>query len=48
MYSDGQPRPGVYFGTTGGEVWASTDVCESWRRLAARLAEIFAIGATLH
>lgn len=48
MCSDGQPRPGLYFGTTGGEVWASTNAGESWRCLAARLPEIYAISAALH
>jgi hypothetical protein len=48
MCSDGQPRPGLYFGTTGGEVWASTHGGESWRCLAARLPEIYAISAALH
>jgi hypothetical protein len=48
MCSDDQARPGLYFGTTGGEVWASTNAGESWRCLAARLPEIYAISATLH
>jgi hypothetical protein len=48
MCSDSQERPGLYFGTTGGEVWASINAGESWRCLAARLPEIYAISAALH
>lgn len=34
---------GVYFGTTGGEVWASIDEGSSWSPLASHLPEIYAI-----
>jgi hypothetical protein len=47
MCSDSQGRPGLYFGTTGGEVWASTTAAERWRCLAARLPEIYAVSAAL-
>jgi len=34
---------GVYFGTTGGEVWASADEGSSWRQIAAHLPEIYSV-----
>ncbi len=34
---------GVYFGTTGGEVWASTDEGDHWRCVASHLPEIYAL-----
>jgi hypothetical protein len=34
---------GLYFGTTGGEVWASRDEGESWKQIAAHLPRIHAI-----
>lgn len=37
---------GIYFGTTGGELWASTNEGAQWRRLAAHLPQIYAIEAT--
>ncbi|MEZ5550547.1 MAG: hypothetical protein R3E82_06650 [Pseudomonadales bacterium] len=41
---DGTPA-GVFFGTTSGEVWGSTDEGDSWRSLAAHLPEIYAVEA---
>ncbi len=43
MCADDQPRAGLYFGTTGGEVWASTNEGESWRAIAAHLPEIYSV-----
>jgi photosystem II stability/assembly factor-like uncharacterized protein len=34
---------GVYFGTTCGEVWASTDEGTSWTRIAGHLPEIYSV-----
>lgn len=34
---------GVYFGTTSGEVWASTDEGDSWSCIAAHLPEIYSV-----
>ena len=34
---------GVYFGTTGGEVWASLDGGDNWSVIAQHLPEIYAI-----
>ena len=34
---------GVYFGTTCGEVWASSDEAESWTCIASRLPEIYSV-----
>jgi photosystem II stability/assembly factor-like uncharacterized protein len=41
---DNQPV-GVYFGTSCGEVWGSTNEGASWRCLASHLPEIFAVEA---
>ncbi|HJV26568.1 MAG TPA: glycosyl hydrolase [Aromatoleum sp.] len=38
---------GLYFGTTSGELWASTDEGASWRRIAEHLPEIFSVEAAL-
>jgi hypothetical protein len=34
---------GLYLGTTGGEVWMSSDEGESWRSIAAHLPEIYSV-----
>ncbi len=34
---------GLYFGTTGGEVWASRDEGESWKQIAAHLPRVHAL-----
>jgi photosystem II stability/assembly factor-like uncharacterized protein len=36
---------GLYFGTTSGELWASTDEGATWRRIAEHLPEIFSVFA---
>ena len=38
----GEPL-GVYFGTTGGEVWGSIDEGATWANLAAHLPEIYSV-----
>jgi len=43
MTVDNAPEIGVYFGTTGGEVWASTDEGATWRRIASHLPEIYSV-----
>ena len=43
MCIDAHPRPGLYFGTTAGEVWASTNGGESWRCLVRHLPEIYSM-----
>lgn len=44
MCADGRiPRVGLYFGTTGGEVWASTNDGEAWRCIARHLPEIYSV-----
>jgi len=40
---DREGRLGLYFGTTGGEVWASADEGGSWRCIARHLPEIFSV-----
>ncbi len=37
------PRVGVYFGTTGGEVWAGSNGGERWRCIARHLPEIYSV-----
>jgi hypothetical protein len=43
MCADAEPRTGVYFGTTGGEVWASANRGESWRCVAHHLPQILSV-----
>ena len=43
MTVDDRDPVGVYFGTTSGEVWASTDEGESWRCVVSHLPEIYAV-----
>lgn len=40
MDIDGLPTAGVYFGTTGGDVWWSADTGDSWERLPMRFPRI--------
>ncbi len=43
MTTDAHDPVGVYFGTTGGEVWASADEGASWTCAASHLPEIFSV-----
>jgi len=43
MTVDGLDPVGVYFGTTGGEVWGSSDQGESWGCLARHLPEVYSL-----
>ena len=43
MTVDRSPAVGVYFGTTSGEVWASTDEGGEWRCIASHLPEIYSL-----
>jgi photosystem II stability/assembly factor-like uncharacterized protein len=43
MCADQQARVGLYFGTTGGEVWASANEGDSWRCIARNLPEIYSV-----
>ncbi|KWR81314.1 glycosyl hydrolase [Cupriavidus sp. IDO] len=43
MAADAHGPVGVYFGTTGGEVWASTDEGEAWQCIASHLPHIYAV-----
>jgi photosystem II stability/assembly factor-like uncharacterized protein len=45
MTADAHDPVGVYFGTTGGEVWASLDEGATWSRLATSLPEIYSVEA---
>lgn len=45
MCGDTLERPGLYFGTTSGEVWASADEGESWRCIAMHLPHIYSLEA---
>jgi hypothetical protein len=41
--TDGADPAGVYFGTRGGEVYASADAGESWTRVAAHLPDVLCV-----
>ena len=43
MCIDTRDGRGLYFGTTGGEVWASANGGETWRRIAEHLPEIYSV-----
>jgi photosystem II stability/assembly factor-like uncharacterized protein len=43
MCTDQSERVGVYFGTTGGEVWGSIDEGQRWQCLARQLPEIYSV-----
>jgi photosystem II stability/assembly factor-like uncharacterized protein len=43
MCADSHKSVGLYFGTTSGEVWASTNEGESWKCIARHLPEIYAV-----
>jgi hypothetical protein len=43
MTADHAPTVGVYFGTTGGEIWGSRDEGRSWKCLARHLPHIYSV-----
>ena len=43
MTLDADDPVGVYFGTTSGEIWASSDEGATWRSIAAHLPEIYSV-----
>ncbi|MEO5839831.1 MAG: glycosyl hydrolase [Acidimicrobiales bacterium] len=43
MTVDHEPTIGVYFGTTSGEIWSSTDEGTSWQCIASHLPEIYSL-----
>jgi hypothetical protein len=43
MCADQADRLGLYFGTTHGELWGSTDTGDSWRCLVRHLPEIYSV-----
>jgi hypothetical protein len=45
MAADTQAAVGLYFGTTGGEIWASRDEGRTWRCIARHLPEVYAVEA---
>jgi hypothetical protein len=45
MTADAHGPVGLYFGTTGGEVWASRDEGAKWTCVARHLPEIYAVEA---
>jgi photosystem II stability/assembly factor-like uncharacterized protein len=48
MALDSRAPTGVYFGTTGGDVFASADAGDEWRRLPARLPRVLCVRAVAH
>ncbi len=47
MCADAHDPVGLYFGTTGGELWMSRDEGRRWQGIARHLPEIFAVEAAL-
>ena len=45
MSGDAHDPVGLYFGTTGGEVWASKNEGAKWSCIARHLPEIYAVEA---
>jgi photosystem II stability/assembly factor-like uncharacterized protein len=45
MSADNRDPVGLYFGTTGGELWSSANEGASWRQIAAHLPEIYSVEA---
>jgi photosystem II stability/assembly factor-like uncharacterized protein len=45
MCADAADPVGLYFGTTSGELWASTDEGRNWHSIARHLPEIYAVEA---
>jgi photosystem II stability/assembly factor-like uncharacterized protein len=43
MATDSHDPVGVYFGTTGGELWASADEGDAWQCIARNLPQIYAV-----
>jgi photosystem II stability/assembly factor-like uncharacterized protein len=43
MCADGAAKPGLYFGTTGGDVWGSANAGESWYNIARHMPEIYSV-----
>jgi photosystem II stability/assembly factor-like uncharacterized protein len=43
MTTDKQDSVGLYFGTTGGEVWASADEGANWECIARHLPEVYSL-----
>jgi photosystem II stability/assembly factor-like uncharacterized protein len=43
MTTDQDDPVGVYFGTTGGEIWGSTDEGATWHQLVAHLPEVYSV-----
>ncbi|HZP94082.1 MAG TPA: hypothetical protein VFB20_14550 [Burkholderiales bacterium] len=43
--ADGCEPVGLYFGTTGGEIWASVDEGASWFQIAAHLPHVYSVTA---
>ena len=46
MTADARDPVGIYFGTTCGEIWASTNEGEKWSCIAQHLPHIYAVEAT--
>lgn len=48
MTADAHDPVGLYFGTTGGELWASTSEGEEWIPIVRHLPSVFAVEAAQH
>lgn len=47
MVSDREDPLGIYFGTSGGEVWGSVDEGKRWRKLVDYLPEVYSLEAVV-
>jgi hypothetical protein len=47
MAADALDPVGLYFGTTGGEIWASFDEGESWKCLTLHLPHVYSVETAL-
>lgn len=45
LAADGRDPVGLYFGNTGGEIWASRDEGDSWKCIARHLPHVYAVEA---
>jgi photosystem II stability/assembly factor-like uncharacterized protein len=47
LCTDGADPAGIYFGSRGGEVFASQDEGESWAQIAWHLPDVLSVRATV-
>jgi hypothetical protein len=45
--ADGGEPPGLYFGTTSGEIWMSANEGKSWSRIVEHLPHVYSVNAAV-